>query len=49
MVRVKGADSAAFLQGLMTNDMAELEEPACSSIYGMFLNTGGRQEQALRL
>jgi len=28
----------------MTNDMAELEEGTSSSLYCMFLNTGGRQE-----
>jgi folate-binding Fe-S cluster repair protein YgfZ len=42
--RVKGEEAASFLQGLMTNDMSELEAAPSSSLYAMFLNTGGRQE-----
>jgi folate-binding Fe-S cluster repair protein YgfZ len=45
LVRVKGVDAASFLQGLMTNDISELEAEASRSLYCMFLNTGGRQEQ----
>jgi glycine cleavage system aminomethyltransferase T len=49
LIRVKGTESAAFLQGLMTNDIAELDEPACCSLYCMFLNTGGRQGSSIPL
>jgi folate-binding Fe-S cluster repair protein YgfZ len=42
--RVKGEEAASFLQGLMTNDISELEVSPSSSLYAMFLNTGGRQE-----
>jgi hypothetical protein len=45
LVRVKGVDADSFLQGLMTNDISELEAEVSRSLYCMFLNTGGRQEQ----
>lgn len=44
IIRVAGAESATFLQGLITNDIVELgeETAAATSLYCMFLNTGGR-------
>uniref|UniRef100_A0A182LV18 CAF17 C-terminal domain-containing protein n=1 Tax=Anopheles culicifacies TaxID=139723 RepID=A0A182LV18_9DIPT len=39
-VRVHGADSASFLQGLMTNDMRHFEH--CGVMYAMFLKANGR-------
>lgn len=41
MVRVEGREAAAFLQGLITNDMSHLEDGA-TSMYAMLLNTQGR-------
>ncbi|XP_049291978.1 putative transferase CAF17 homolog, mitochondrial [Anopheles funestus] len=39
-VRVQGADSVSFLQGLMTNDMRHFEH--CGVMYAMFLKANGR-------
>uniref|UniRef100_A0A182WCX2 GCV_T domain-containing protein n=1 Tax=Anopheles minimus TaxID=112268 RepID=A0A182WCX2_9DIPT len=39
-VRVHGADSVSFLQGLMTNDMRHFEH--CGVMYAMFLKANGR-------
>ena len=41
ILRVSGAETSAFLQGLITNDMRHLEEGS-QSMYAMFLNTKGR-------
>lgn len=42
LLRVTGADSPAFLQGLMTNDVELLTSRQWRSLYCMFLNTQGR-------
>ena len=42
VLRVGGADSASFLQGLMTNDMESVARDRWRSLYCMFLNTQGR-------
>jgi len=42
LIRVEGAESAVFLQGLVTNDVNLLVDKESSSLYCMFLNTGGR-------
>uniref|UniRef100_A0AAG5DK21 CAF17 C-terminal domain-containing protein n=1 Tax=Anopheles atroparvus TaxID=41427 RepID=A0AAG5DK21_ANOAO len=39
-IRVHGADSGSFLQGLMTNDMRHFAH--CDAIYAMFLKANGR-------
>ncbi|KAK2588176.1 hypothetical protein KPH14_004219 [Odynerus spinipes] len=41
LLRVSGRESAAFLQGLITNDIQHLEEGS-ASIYSLFLNIKGR-------
>lgn len=41
LLRVSGKESAAFLQGLITNDIQHLEEGS-ASIYSLFLNIKGR-------
>lgn len=41
LVLVKGSEASGFLQGLITNDMNHLSRGNLS-IYGMFLNKGGR-------
>ncbi|KAH0949284.1 hypothetical protein HN011_003505 [Eciton burchellii] len=41
IVRVRGNEASAFLQGLITNDMKHLDEGA-PSIYTLFLNVKGR-------
>lgn len=41
LLKVAGSDAAAFLQGLITNDMRHFEEGA-KSMYAMFLNNRGR-------
>lgn len=41
LVLVKGTEASSFLQGLITNDMNHLSRGNLS-IYGMFLNKGGR-------
>lgn len=41
LIKINGHDAAAFLQGLITNDMKHFEEGA-KSIYAMFLNNKGR-------
>uniref|UniRef100_A0A1A9W2U8 GCV_T domain-containing protein n=1 Tax=Glossina brevipalpis TaxID=37001 RepID=A0A1A9W2U8_9MUSC len=43
MIRVKGDEVVNFLQGLITNDVTQLQkDPNINSIYGMFLNKSGR-------
>jgi len=42
LISVEGDEAAAFLQGLMTNDINVLETQDNPSIYCAFLNTGGR-------
>jgi len=41
VIRVRGNEASAFLQGLITNDMKHLDEGA-PSIYALFLNVKGR-------
>lgn len=41
LIRIKGPDSGALLQGLITNDIEHLTRGA-TSMYTMMLNTGGR-------
>lgn len=41
LVQVQGSEAAAFLQGLITNDVEHLEEGA-TSMFSMLLNTQGR-------
>ncbi|KAL2717081.1 hypothetical protein V1478_012781 [Vespula squamosa] len=41
VLRVSGHESAAFLQGLITNDIGHLKEDS-ASIYSLFLNIKGR-------
>ena len=42
IIRVSGADSADFLQGLMTNDIERMVAEKWRSLYCMFLDTKGR-------
>jgi len=42
LIRVEGYEAAVFLQGLVTNDVNLLVDKDSSSLYCMFLNTGGR-------
>ncbi|XP_077374863.1 iron-sulfur cluster assembly factor IBA57, mitochondrial [Festucalex cinctus] len=42
LVRVLGAEVGAFLQGLVTNDVLQLEEAVCGAMYAHFLNVQGR-------
>ena len=42
IIRVAGADSADFLQGLMTNDIERMVAEKWRSLYCMFLDTKGR-------
>jgi len=42
LIRVSGRDSNKLLQGLITNDMMELQGSQSSSIYSMLLNAQGR-------
>ncbi|XP_068157446.1 putative transferase CAF17 homolog, mitochondrial [Drosophila tropicalis] len=43
LIRVHGTEVVPFLQGLITNDVTRLQHPeGPSSIYGLFLNKGGR-------
>lgn len=42
LIEVSGKDSAALLQGLITNDIDKLTSNSSGSIYTMFLNTKGR-------
>ena len=45
VLQLSGEDSVNFLQGLVTNDVEELENN--STMYAMMLNTQGRVEQDL--
>ncbi|XP_077472215.1 iron-sulfur cluster assembly factor IBA57, mitochondrial [Stigmatopora argus] len=42
LVRVQGAENAAFLQGLVTNDVLQLEDAARRAMYAHMLNIQGR-------
>ncbi|KAH8267322.1 hypothetical protein KR018_006890 [Drosophila ironensis] len=43
LIRVHGREVVPFLQGLLTNDVVALEGPnGAASLYGLFLNKGGR-------
>ncbi|KAH8381579.1 hypothetical protein KR093_008679 [Drosophila rubida] len=43
LIRVHGAESVPFLQGLVTNDVSRLQEPnGPAAMYALFLNRGGR-------
>ena len=42
VIRIKGQDSAKFLQGMITNDLAQLENEDCNVMFSMFLNSQGR-------
>lgn len=42
LIRLAGAESGPFLQGLVTNDIAHLSQGAAQSIYALFLNKSGR-------
>ena len=42
IIRVTGADSASYLQGLMTNDIDKIVTENWPSLYCMFLNVQGR-------
>jgi len=45
VLQLSGSDSVSFLQGLVTNDVEELENN--STMYAMMLNTQGRVQQDL--
>ncbi|XP_013884986.1 putative transferase CAF17 homolog, mitochondrial [Austrofundulus limnaeus] len=42
VLKVQGPDTSPFLQGLLTNDMALLEEPGRAAMYAHMLNVQGR-------
>ncbi|XP_065054414.1 putative transferase CAF17 homolog, mitochondrial [Rhopilema esculentum] len=42
VIRIKGQDSAKFLQGMITNDLAQLENEDSNIMFSMFLNSQGR-------
>ncbi|XP_023126145.1 putative transferase CAF17 homolog, mitochondrial [Amphiprion ocellaris] len=42
LLKIQGADTSAFLQGIITNDMALLEEPEHRVMYSHMLNVQGR-------
>ena len=42
ILRIKGKDSAKFLQGIITNDVNHMKEEAHKSLYTMLLNSQGR-------
>lgn len=42
ILKIKGQDTSPFLQGIITNDMALLEEPGRTAMYSHMLNVQGR-------
>lgn len=42
LLKIQGADTSPFLQGIITNDMRLLEEPGCAAMYSHMLNVQGR-------
>uniref|UniRef100_A0A671Y374 Iron-sulfur cluster assembly factor IBA57, mitochondrial n=1 Tax=Sparus aurata TaxID=8175 RepID=A0A671Y374_SPAAU len=42
LVKIQGADTSPFLQGIITNDMELLEEPGTTAMYSHMLNVQGR-------
>ncbi|XP_022066892.1 putative transferase CAF17 homolog, mitochondrial [Acanthochromis polyacanthus] len=42
LLKIQGSDTSAFLQGIITNDMALLEEPEHRVMYSHMLNVQGR-------
>lgn len=42
LIKLNGEDTYAFLQGLITNDVAHLQRTAPSTMYAMLLNVKGR-------
>lgn len=42
ILKIQGQDTSPFLQGIITNDMALLEEPGRPAIYSHMLNVQGR-------
>ncbi|XP_020510028.2 putative transferase CAF17 homolog, mitochondrial [Labrus bergylta] len=42
LLKIQGQDTSPFLQGIITNDMALLEEPAHKVMYSHMLNVQGR-------
>ncbi|XP_017281427.1 putative transferase CAF17 homolog, mitochondrial [Kryptolebias marmoratus] len=42
VLKIQGADTSPFLQGLLTNDMRLLEEPGRAALYSHMLNVQGR-------
>lgn len=42
LLKIQGQDTSAFLQGIITNDMAVLDEPEHRALYAHMLNVQGR-------
>lgn len=42
LLKIQGADTSPFLQGIITNDVRLLEEPGCAAMYAHMLNVQGR-------
>lgn len=42
ILKIRGQDTSPFLQGIITNDMELLEEPAQTAMYSHMLNVQGR-------
>lgn len=42
LLKIQGQDTSSFLQGIITNDMGQLEEPGCRAMYSHMLNVQGR-------
>ena len=42
LLKIQGQDTSSFLQGIITNDMELLEEPAQRVMYSHMLNVQGR-------